>query len=92
MLELVCARHHQQARLAPHWVAFVASALVLATADPGDHLEALFAAADRALYDAKRAGRNCFAWFDEAQARQVVSILAPVVRAFLAETPAAAAA
>ncbi|MBA3891671.1 MAG: diguanylate cyclase, partial [Gemmatimonadaceae bacterium] len=30
----------------------------VATAAPGDHLEALFAAADRALYDAKRAGRN----------------------------------
>ena len=32
-----------------------------ASAQPDDHIEAVFAAADRALYDAKRAGRNAVA-------------------------------
>ena len=32
-----------------------------AAAEPDDHIEAVFAAADRALYDAKRAGRNAVA-------------------------------
>ncbi len=33
----------------------------VAAAQPDDHVEAVFAAADRALYDAKRAGRNAVA-------------------------------
>ncbi|HEU5173797.1 MAG TPA: diguanylate cyclase, partial [Gemmatimonadaceae bacterium] len=52
----------------PGAVMGVTLSIGVAAAESGNHLEALFAAADRALYDAKRAGRNAVGQARSAEA------------------------
>ena len=60
-LRVAVERERVPLRGSPSETVSVTLSIGVATAEHADHIEAVFAAADRALYEAKRAGRNAVA-------------------------------